>query len=262
MSLIKEKKILKKYKEKCPLVCLTSYTYPLAKLTDKYADILLVGDSVGPVLYGLQSTKYVSLDVIIQHAKAVSRATKNAMLVVDMPFGTYEKNINIAYKNAEKIINETGADAVKIEGGQKIANTVEFLVRKGITVFGHIGMLPQSFNGKYKVYGKSDSQKKQIIKDLKCLEGSGVFSIVIECTIEKLAKKVCDISNVPIIGIGASKSCDGQILVTEDLLGLTDFNSKFLKKYVNLQHIIDRSLNNFSKDVKEKSFPSRKNFYK
>jgi 3-methyl-2-oxobutanoate hydroxymethyltransferase len=179
-----------------------------------------------------------------------------------MPFGTYEKNINLAYKNAEKIINETGADAVKMEGGQKIANTVEFLVKKGITVFGHIGMLPQTFNGKYKVYGKSDSQKKQIIKDLEFLEDSGVFSIVIECTIEKLAKKVCDISNVPIIGIGASKSCDGQILVTEDLLGLTDFNSKFLKKYVNLQHIIDRSLNNFSKDVRSKSFPSRKNFYK
>ena len=200
--------------------------------------------------------------MMIAHGAAVVRGSERALVVVDMPFGTYEININIAYKIGEKIINETGADAVKIEGGQKIANTVEFLVRKGITVFGHIGMLPQSFNGKYKVYGKSDSQKKQIIKDLKFLEGSGVFSIVIECTIEKLAKKVCDISNVPIIGIGASKSCDGQILVTEDLLGLTDFNSKFLKKYVNLQHIIDRSLNNFSKDVKEKSFPSRKNFCK
>ena len=170
------------------MVCLTSYTYPLAKLADKYADILLVGDSVGPVLYGLQSTKYVSLDVIIQHAKAVSRATKNAMLVVDMPFGTYEKNINIAYKNAEKIINETGADAVKIEGGQRIAKTVEFLVRKGITVFGHIGMLPQSFNGKYKVYGKSDSQKKQIIKDLKFLEGSGVFQLLSNVLLKNLPK--------------------------------------------------------------------------
>jgi len=262
MSLIKKKKILKKYKERCPLVCLTSYTYPLAKLADKYADILLVGDSLGPVLYGLKSTKYVSLDTIIQHSKAVSRATKNAMLVIDMPFGTYENNINEAYKNADRIVEETGADAIKMEGGEKIANTVEFLVKKGITVFGHIGMLPQSFDGKYKVYGKSDSQKKQIIRDLKFLEDSGVFSIVIECTLEKLAKKVCDISNVPIIGIGASGSCDGQILVTEDLLGFTDFNSKFLKKYVNLQKIIDTSLNDYSEDVRKKLFPSKKNFYK
>ena len=262
MSLNKKKKNTQKFKEKYPLVCLTSYTFPFAKLVDKYADIILVGDSLGPVLYGLKSTKYVSLDIMIQHAKSVSKATKNAMLVVDMPFGSYEKNKNRAYKNAEKIIKETRADAIKVEGGEKIANTVKFLVKKGITVFGHIGMLPQSLDGKYRVYGKSDSQKKQIMRDLKFLEDAGVFSIVIECTIEKLAKNICEISNVPIIGIGASDNCDGQILVTEDLLGLTDFNSKFLKKYVNLQGIIDSSLNNYSKDVRKKLFPSKKNFYK
>ena len=221
-----------------------------------------MGDSVGPVLYGFNTTKKVSIDMMIEHAKAVVKSTKKALIVVDMPFGTYEKDERLALKNAKKIILETGADAVKLEGGEKISSTINYLTKKGILVVGHIGMLPQSCNGKYKVYGKSNYQKKQIMKDLKLLEDSGVFLIVLECIIEKLAQKIIRKANIPIIGIGASKDCHGQILVVEDLLGLTDFESKFLKKYVNLKTIIADSLSKYSKDVKEKKYPKLKHLYK
>ena len=179
-----------------------------------------------------------------------------------MPFGSYEENEMKAYKNAKKIISETGADAVKLEGGEQISKTVKYLTQKGILVIGHIGMLPQSCEGKYKVYGKSNFQKKQIIKDLKLLEEAGVFLIVLECIIEKLAKKIISQSNTPIVGIGASKNCHGQILVVEDLLGLTDFESKFLKKYTNIKKIITDSLSKFANEVKQKKYPSDKHLYK
>ena len=190
MFLEKKKKIQDKVTKKQPLICLTSYTAPIAKIADEFADIILVGDSVGPVLYGFNTTKKVSIDMMIEHAKAVVKSTKKALIVVDMPFGTYEKDERLALKNAKKIILETGADAVKLEGGEKISSTINYLTKKGILVVGHIGMLPQSCNGKYKVYGKSNYQKKQIMKDLKLLEDSGVFFIVLECIIEKLAQKI------------------------------------------------------------------------
>ena len=258
----KKQKILEKVYKKNPLICLTSYTAPIAKIADKFADIILVGDSVGPVLYGLESTKKVSLQMMIQHGRAVVENTENALIAIDMPFGSYEENKMKAYKNAKKIISETGADAVKLEGGEQISKTVKYLTQKGILVIGHIGMLPQSCEGKYKVYGKSNLQKKQIIKDLKLLEESGVFLIVLECIIEKLAKKIISQSNTPIIGIGASKNCHGQILVVEDLLGLTDFESKFLKKYINIKKIINDSLSKFANEVKQKKYPSDKHLYK
>ena len=257
----KKKLIMEKVCKKQPLICLTSYTAPIAKIADKYADVILVGDSVGPVLYGLESTKSVSLEMMIQHGKAVVKNSKKALVVVDMPFGTYESNPKVAYKNAKKIISETGADAVKLEGGEKISAIVKYLTKKKILVIGHIGLLPQSCDGKYKVFGKTDLQKKQIIKDLKLLEDSGVFFIVLECVVQKLAKKIIDQSNVPIIGIGASKDCHGQILVVEDLLGLTNFESKFLKKYENLQKIISDSFSKFSKEVKEGKYPNTKYLY-
>ena len=165
----KKQKILEKVYKKNPLICLTSYTAPIAKIADKFADIILVGDSVGPVLYGLESTKKVSLQMMIQHGRAVVENTENALIAIDMPFGSYEENKMKAYKNAKKIISETGADAVKLEGGEQISKTVKYLTQKGILVIGHIGMLPQSCEGKYKVYGKSNLQKKQIINDLKLL---------------------------------------------------------------------------------------------
>ncbi|MBD23196.1 MAG: 3-methyl-2-oxobutanoate hydroxymethyltransferase [Alphaproteobacteria bacterium] len=258
----KRQKILKKVSKKEPLICLTSYTAPIAEIADKFADIILVGDSVGPVLYGLESTKDVDLDMMIKHAKAVVKKAQKTFIVVDMPFGTYEKNKDLAYRNAKKIISETGADAVKLEGGQKISSVVKHLTEKGIVVIGHIGMLPQSYDGKYKVYGKNEAQKKQIMKDLNLLQNSGVFLIVLECVIEKLAQKIICKSDVPIIGIGASKDCHGQILVVEDLLGLTNFESKFLKKYVNLKKIISDSISKFSKEVVRKKYPSNKHMYK
>ena len=257
----KKQIILDKVSKKQPIICLTSYTAPIAKIADKFADIILVGDSVGPVLYGLKSTKKVSLQMMIEHAKAVVNNTKKAFIAVDMPFGSYEEDKKIAYKNARKIILETGADAVKLEGGESISDTLKYLTQKGILVIGHIGMLPQSFDGKYKVYGKSQFQKKQIIKDLKILEEAGVFLIVLECILEKLADQIINKSKIPIIGIGASKRCDGQILVVEDLLGLTDFESKFLKKYTNLKKIISDSLSEFASEVKKKKYPSKKHLY-
>ena len=199
----KKQIILDKVSKKQPIICLTSYTAPIAKIADKFADIILVGDSVGPVLYGLESTKKVSLQMMIEHAKAVVNNTKKALIVVDMPFGSYEEDKKIAYKNARKIILETGADAVKLEGGESISDTLKYLTQKGILVIGHIGMLPQSFDGKYKVYGKSQFQKKQIIKDLKILEEAGVFLIVLECILKNWNQIIN--KRKPIIGIGASK---------------------------------------------------------
>ena len=259
---LKKKKIFEKFKKKIPIICITSYTAPIAKIADKYADIILVGDSVGPVLYGFNSTRKVSIDLILQHAKAVVTQAKNSMVVVDMPYGTYEKDAKLAYKNAKKIISETGADAVKLEGGEKFFEIITFLIKKKINVMGHIGLLPQKHNGKYPVYGRKKNEEKKILDDLSSLEKAGVFSIVIECTVESIVKKLMKKSNTPMIGIGATSDCDGQVLVAEDLLGLTDFNAKFLKKYSNLDVIISRAFKKFSSDVVKRKFPQKKNYYK
>ncbi len=262
MFLKKKNKLFKKYKKNLPIVCITSYTAPIAKIADKYSDILLVGDSVGPVLYGFKSTRKVDIDLIIMHAKAVVNNSKKAMVVVDMPYGTYENNPTLAYKNAKKIIENTGADAVKLEGGESMLNIISFLSKKKINVMGHIGMLPQSLNGKYSVYGRKKKEEIQILRDLKLLETAGVFSIVVECTIESVVKKIVENSNIPIIGIGATAECHGQILVAEDLIGLTDFDSKFLKKYVDLKHHINKAFHKFSKEVVSRKYPTKKNYYK
>ena len=259
---LKKKKILEKFKKKTPITCITSYTAPIAKIADKYADIILVGDSVGPVLYGFDSTRKVSIDLIVQHAKAVVAQTKNSMVVVDMPYGTYERDARLAYKNAKKIILETGADAVKLEGGENFFDTITFLIKKKINVMGHIGLLPQKHNGKYPVYGRKRNEERKILNDLSSLQKAGVFSIVVECTVESVVKKIMKNSNIPIIGIGATSDCDGQVLVAEDLLGLTDFNAKFLKKYSNLGMIISRAFENFSSDVQKRKYPQKKNYYR
>ena len=262
MFLKKKKKLFEKFKKKIPIVCITSYTVPIAKIADEYADIILVGDSLGPVLYGYQSTRKVSLDTIICHAEAVTNTTSKSMVVVDMPYGTYEKGPAHAYKNAKKIISDTGADAVKLEGGKKIEKTIKFLCKKKIKVMGHLGMLPQTLNGKYSVYGKKKDDEIKILDDLHLLQKSGVFSIVIECTVEPLVRKVLNNSKVPIIGIGATSECHGQIIVAEDMLGMTDFKSKFLKKYSNLQLIISKAFKNFKNDVVKRKYPHKKNYYK
>ena len=259
MNKKKINKILKK-KNKQPIVCLTAYSKAVAKIADKYCDIILVGDSLGMVLYGMKSTREVNIDTMILHGRTVKNFAKKSLVVFDMPFNTY-KNKFIAYQNVKKVIKLTKCDAIKLEGGKKISNIIKYLTSKGIPVMGHVGLLPQTTNN-FKTKGKNFRQQKQILEDAIAISNSGVFSIVIECVVEKLAKKISKNISVPTIGIGASKYCDGQILVSDDLLGLSDFLPKFVKKYTNLNYVIEKSIKNYSRDVKLRRFPSSKNVYK
>ncbi len=259
MQKITIKKILSK-KNKIPITCLTAYTKAIAQIADKYCDIILVGDSLGMVLYGMKTTREVKLDTMILHGKAVKNFTKNSLVVFDMPYKTYT-NKYIAYKNARKIIRITKCDAIKIEGGKKVAKIIKYLTKRKIPVMGHVGLLPQTTTN-FKVKGKNFIQKKEILEDAKAISNSGVFAIIVECVVEGLAKKITKSIPVPTIGIGASKYCDGQILVVDDMLGLSDFLPKFVKRYSNLAKIIDNCVKNYTKDVKRRKFPSFKNVYK
>ena len=259
MQKITIKKILKK-KNKLPIVCLTAYTRNVAKIADKYCDIILVGDSLGMVLYGMKTTRDVKIETMILHAKTVKKSTKKSLVVFDMPFKTYTNKF-IAYKNAKKVIKLTKCDAIKLEGGFEIAKTVEYLVRKGIPVLGHVGLLPQTTSN-FRVKGKNSIERKRILKDASAISNSGAFGIIIECVIENLAKKITESISIPTIGIGASKYCDGQILVTEDMAGLSDFSPKFVKQYANLNKSLEKCVKNYAKDVKMKRFPFIKNIYK
>ena len=259
MKKITINKILKK-KGKEFITCLTAYSKPIAEIANKYCDIILVGDSVGMVFYGMKSTREIKLDTMILHGKTVKNFAKRSLVVFDMPYKTYSNKI-IAYKNAKRIIKSTKCDGVKMEGGKKIINIIKHLTNKGIPVMGHIGLLPQqAVNFKYK--GKNFAQRKKIFEDAVALSNSGVFAIVIECVVESLAKKITKNIPVPTIGIGASKYCDGQILVTDDMIGLSDFNPKFVKKYSNVRKVIEKSIKKYCGDVKYGRFPSSKNVYK
>tara|TARA_Y100000590_G_scaffold27713_1_gene31051 strand:+ start:2560 stop:3339 length:780 start_codon:yes stop_codon:yes gene_type:complete len=252
-------KILKK-KNKTPIISLTAYSKNIAEIADNYCDIILVGDSLGMVLYGMKSTREVKIETMLLHAKAVKNHTKKSLIVFDMPYKTYTSK-SIAYKNAKKIMKITNCDAVKLEGGKKITGIIKHLTKKKIPVMGHIGLLPQtSIN--FKVKGKNSIQKEKIFKDAIAISKSGVFAIIIECVVEDLAKKITKTVTVPTIGIGASKSCDGQILVTDDILGLSDLRPKFVKRYTNLKTLIEKSIKNYSRDVKMRRFPSNKNIYR
>ena len=253
------KKILEK-KGKDPLACLTAYSKPMAEIIGKYCDIILVGDSVGMALYGMKTTREVKIDTMILHGKAVKNSAKRSFVVFDMPYKTYSNKF-IAYKNVKKVMKLTKCDAVKLEGGKKIVNIIKYLTKKGIQVMGHIGLLPQSSKA-FKLKGRNLIQKKQILQDAMALSNSGVFAIVVECVVESLAKKITSTVSVPTIGIGASKYCDGQILVIDDMLGLSDFFPKFVKKYSNLRKIVDKCVKNYVKDVKTRRFPSLRNVYK
>ena len=252
------KNILKK-KGKESITCLTAYSKPMAEIVDKYCDIILVGDSVGMVLYGMKTTRKVKIETMILHGKAVKSSAKRSLVVFDMPYKTYSNKF-IAYKNVKRVMKLTKCDAVKLEGGRKIVNIIKYLTKKGIPVMGHIGLLPQSSNT-FKLKGKNLIQKKQILEDAVALSNSGVFAIVIECVVESLAKKITSSVSVPTIGIGASKYCDGQILVTDDMIGLSNFSPRFVKKYSNVRRIIEKSVKNYCRDVKHKRFPSSKNVY-
>ena len=246
--------------QKPSIVCLTAYTVPIASLVDGQVDLILVGDSLGQVLYGYESTRQVTIEMMINHAKAVVKATKKSFVVVDMPFGSYQNSKVEALKNAKKILSLTGAMAVKLEGGENIHDTVKHLTDNKVKVMGHIGMMPQ-YQQKPKIYGSTKKEKTQLFKDALLLEKAGVFSIVIECTFKKLVDDLVKSCCVPIIGIGASNKCRGQIMVTEDILDMTNFNSKFSKQYIKFSKNAKISIKRYSDEVRSKKFPKRKQCY-
>ena len=224
----KLQKLLNK-KNKSKIVCLTAYSKNIASILDKHCDIILVGDSLASVLYNYKTTREVSLNTMIEHSKSVKMGVKKSLMVVDMPHNTY-RNSAEALKNAKKIISKTKCDAVKLEGGMKIIKIVKILTKNKIPVMGHLGILPQSEVGKFRFKGKKTSERKKILNDAKLLELSGVFSIVLECIETSLAKKITKSIKIPTIGIGASSYCDGQVLVTDDLIGLNLINARFIKR--------------------------------
>ena len=258
MNKLKINKIINK-KNKDPIVCLTSYSKVISKILDKYCDIILVGDSVSMVVYGMKSTREIDIDTMILHCKAVKKSTSKSLVVFDMPYKTYTTKAS-AYKNAKRAITQTKCDAVKLEGGKKISHIINFLVKKKIPVMGHIGLLPQSSKN-FKFKGQTKSEQNKILQDAISITNAGVFSIVVECVEENLARKITKNVKVPTIGIGASKYCDGQILVTDDMIGLSDIHPKFVKVYANIKKIIEKSVKNYYKDVKSKKFPTSKNIY-
>ena len=255
----KIQKIINK-KNKSKIVCLTAYSKNIAVTLDKYCDIILVGDSLGSVLYNYNSTRKVSLDTMIEHSKSVKMGVQKSVMVVDMPYNTYRNNQE-ALKNAKKIISQTKCDAVKLEGGKKIVKIVKNLIKNKIPVMGHLGLLPQSQTGKFRFKGKKKSERTKILNDAKLLEDAGVFSIVLECVENSLAKLITNSIKIPTIGIGASLFCDGQVLVTDDLLGLNPIKFRFVKKYGNLSKNINLAVKNFSNDVKKENFPKKKHSF-
>lgn len=251
---------LLKKKSKSKIVCLTAYSKNIAKNIDPYTDLILVGDSLGSVLYEFNTTRSVTLDMMINHSKSVKQGILKSLMVVDMPYQTY-RNKSEALKNAKKIVKDTKCDAVKLEGGTKIISIIKHLIQNKINVMGHIGILPQSVKGKFKVKGKNLREQNKLLKDAKALELAGVFSIVLEGVKSAVAKKITSNIKIPTIGIGASNYCDGQVLVTDDLLGLTNSNIKFVKKYADIGKSIQSAVKSFRKEVINKKFPSKKYSY-
>ena len=256
---IKIKKILKK-KNKAKIICLTSYSKNISEILDKYTDIILVGDSLGSVLYSFDTTKKVNLNMMIEHAKSVRQGVKKSLMVVDMPFNTY-RNKREALKNAKKIIKYSKADAVKLEGGKKIIDIVKYLRKNKINVMGHLGILPQSHKGKFRYKGKTTMERKNILADAILLQKNGVFSIVLECIETTLAKEITKKLKIPTIGIGSSLNCDGQVLVTDDLIGLNLTSIKFVKSFYDIRKHIAIAIKKFKGEVKKQKYPSAKFSY-
>ena len=245
-----------KKKNKTKLVTLTAYSKNIASVLDNYCDLILVGDSLGSVLYNYKSTREVTLNTMIQHSKSVRMGIKKSLMIVDMPHNTY-RNPKEALKNAKLIIKKTKCDGVKLEGGKKIINTIKTLVKNNIPVMGHIGVLPQS-DKTFKFKGKKKSEKENIMSDAKLLQEAGCFCMVLECVETSLAKQVTQSVSVPTIGIGASNNCDGQILVFDDLIGLNPIKFRFVKKYANIKREISKAVSKYASDVKTRKFPSKK----
>ena len=248
-----------KKKNKSKIISLTAYSKNVASIIDKHCDLILVGDSLGSVLYNFSSTKKVTLGMMIEHSKSVRMGVSKSLMVVDMPYNTY-RNPKEALRNAKKIISQTKCDAVKIEGGKKVFQIIKILIKNKIPVMGHLGVLPQSAKN-FKFKGKNTAERKTILKDSKLLEEAGVFSIVLECVESSLAKEITKIVSIPTIGIGASSYCDGQVLVTDDLIGLNKINARFVKRYSNIQKQINDAALKFKLDVIKVKFPSKKHSY-
>ncbi|AGF48668.1 3-methyl-2-oxobutanoate hydroxymethyltransferase [Candidatus Kinetoplastibacterium oncopeltii TCC290E] len=255
---------IKESKGKRKLVMLTAYTSSIANHIDPYVDIILVGDSLGMVIYGFSDTLSVSLDMMIAHGAAVSRSSKNACVIVDMPFGSYQESKSQAFRNAARILSETKASGVKLEGGEEMAETIYFLNKRGIPVMGHIGLMPQKFNisGGFKAIGPNQHVIDNIVSEAIALEQSGAFALVLECVAESIGKKVTEAVNIPVIGIGASSDCDGQVLVVDDILGMnTSFSLKFVKTYANLGENIQHAAKCFAEEVRAGVFPDKENYF-
>jgi len=241
-----------------PSVWLTAYTTPFAKLMDPHVDALLVGDSLGMVLYGLPSTLGVTLDMMIAHGAAVMRGTTRALVLVDLPFGSYQASPEQAFHSAARVMAETGCGAVKLEGGVEMAPTVRFLAERGIPVCGHVGLMPQSVHtaGGFRAQGKDAAQAAKVAADANAIAEAGAFALVIEGTVEPVARAITESLAIPTIGIGASPACDGQVLVTDDLVGLFgDFTPRFVKRYAELAPTIDQAVAAYAEDVRQRRFP-------
>ncbi|PYC46545.1 3-methyl-2-oxobutanoate hydroxymethyltransferase [Litorivita pollutaquae] len=247
-----------------PIVSLTSYHAHTATIVDGYADFILVGDSLGMVMHGMDSTVGVSLDLMITHGQAVVRGTQKALIVVDMPFGTYEESPQLAFRNAAKIMKETGCGAVKLEGGARMGETIRFLTERGIPVMAHIGLTPQSSHvmGGFKTQGRDEDSWPLHEEDARVVTEAGAFAVVLEGMVEPLAAKITKQVAIPTIGIGASADCDGQILVLEDMLGLNKWTPKFVKTYGDLGPAIERAVAEYAAEVKSRAFPSEDQIYR
>lgn len=241
-----------------PIVCLTAYSTPVAERLDAIVDLILVGDSLGMVLYGFESTLPVTIEMMIAHGAAVRRGSRTACLVVDLPFGSYQESPEIAFRAAARVMAETGCSAVKLEGGQEMAPTIAFLTARGVPVMGHVGLMPQSVNtGGYRARGQDRKQAEQIKADAAAVAEAGAFAIVLEGVVETLAREITASLPVPTIGIGASPACDGQVLVTDDLVGLfSSFKPKFVKRYAEMGDEIARAASAYADDVRARRFPA------
>ncbi|WP_295197170.1 3-methyl-2-oxobutanoate hydroxymethyltransferase [uncultured Brevundimonas sp.] len=246
-----------------PIVCLTAYDAPMAALLDPHCDVLLVGDSLGMAVHGLPNTVGVTLEMMILHGQTVMRGARRAMVVVDMPFGSYEGGKEVAYANCVRVMKETGAQAVKLETSIEMAEIVAFLVKRGIPVMGHVGLRPQAIlaEGGFKAKGRTDSERDRVLAEAKAVAEAGAFCIVIEGVAESLAREITETIDAPTIGIGASAACDGQVLVVNDMLGMFDWTPKFVRKYADLRTEIDRAAAAFASDVKTRRFPAEVETY-
>ncbi len=246
-----------------PLVCLTAYTAPVAAILDEVCDLLLVGDIVGLVLHGLPNTVGVTLEMMIMHGQAVMRASRKAFVVVDLPFGAYEGPKEVAYANAVRVMKETGCQAVKVEAGPTVPETIAYLVQRGIPVVGHVGLRPQAVNadGAFRAKGRSDAERARVVAEAEATADAGAFCIVVEGVAESLAREITEAVAVPTIGIGASAGCDGQILVTDDMLGLFDWTPKFVRRYASLKRDIEQAVRSYADDVRARRFPAAAETY-